>query len=197
MIRPSDALLLLPFTVFVPPLLAHSSDHAPAPPVSVPLLADGFDFPVGRPDARGYYDAQPFGRNRHLGEDWNGNGGGNTDLGDPVYSIAHGVVSFTGHVSGGWGNIVRVVHTFEIDGERQQVESFYAHLHEIAVKEGDLVRRGALLGTIGDADGRYYAHLHLELRDRVGMPHGPGYSEAQDGWLSPSDFILAHRRLKP
>ena len=26
--------------------------------------ADGFDFPVGPPDARGWYDAQPFGKNR-------------------------------------------------------------------------------------------------------------------------------------
>lgn len=37
---------------------------------------DGFDFPVGKPDADGYYNAQDFQENYHLGEDWNGNGGG-------------------------------------------------------------------------------------------------------------------------
>lgn len=55
-------------------------------------LVDGFDFPVGKPDAKGYYDAQSFGKNNHLGSDWNGNGGGNSDFGDDVFSIADGVV---------------------------------------------------------------------------------------------------------
>ena len=31
-----------------------------------------FDFPVGKPDAVGYYNAQEFTENDHLGEDWNG-----------------------------------------------------------------------------------------------------------------------------
>ncbi|MBL4587064.1 MAG: hypothetical protein JKX84_08430, partial [Flavobacteriales bacterium] len=30
-------------------------------------ISDGFDFPVGPPDAKGYYNAQPFGKNEHLG----------------------------------------------------------------------------------------------------------------------------------
>jgi len=41
-------------------------------------LADGFDFPVGKPDADGYYKARGL-RLRspvHFGEDWNGRGGG-------------------------------------------------------------------------------------------------------------------------
>lgn len=197
MVRPTDMLLLLPFTVLVPPLVAHHRDHTPAKPTVEIRLADGFDFPIGRPDARGYYDAQPFGENTHLGEDWNANTGGNSDLGDPVYVIGHGVVSFAGYVTGGWGNIVRVVHTYEEDGQRKQIESFYAHLDEIAVKEGDALRRGALVGTMGDADGRYYAHLHLELRDVVGLSHGPGYAEQTEGWISPSDFIRAHRPRQP
>ena len=73
-------------------------------------VADGFDFPVGAPDGVGYYDALRFGANRHLGEDWNGNGGGDSDLGDPVAAIARGRVTFADDVGGGWGNVVRVVH---------------------------------------------------------------------------------------
>lgn len=37
-------------------------------------LSDGFDFPVGKPNAKGYIDKQPFGKNFHLGEDWNAAG---------------------------------------------------------------------------------------------------------------------------
>jgi len=36
----------------------------PSPPLPV---ADGFELPVGAPDGAGYYDAQPFGTNTHLG----------------------------------------------------------------------------------------------------------------------------------
>lgn len=52
-------------------------------------LSDGFNFPIGKPDAKGYYNAQKFGENNHLGDDWNGNGGGNSDLGDEVFSCAN------------------------------------------------------------------------------------------------------------
>ncbi len=34
-------------------------------------IANAFDYPVGKPDAVGYYNAQPFGKNHHLGDDWN------------------------------------------------------------------------------------------------------------------------------
>ena len=53
-------------------------------------ISDGFDFPVGKPNAKKYYNAQKFGKNYHLGDDWNGVGGGNTDYGNPVYSISNG-----------------------------------------------------------------------------------------------------------
>ncbi len=192
MFRAADAILLLPLTVFLPPLFAWTSD-APAGREEGLPLADGFDFPVGRPNASGYYDAQPFRVNGHLGEDWNANTGGNSDLGDPVFSIGHGVVTFADDLGGGWGNVVRVAHAYVEDGEVAHVESFYAHLDEMAVTEGQVLRRGALVGTIGDAGGHYIAHLHFELRDTIGLPHGPGYSDDADGWLDPKTFIRARR----
>ena len=150
---------------------------------------DGFDFPVGPPDGEGYYDAQPFREHDHLGSDWNGNGGGDTDLGDPVHSVAGGRVVFAEDVGGGWGNVVRIVHRCE-DGK---VESVYAHLDVIAVSVGERVERGDVIGSIGDAHAEYVPHLHFELRNEVGLPIGSGYGEEARGYLDPTAFILSHR----
>jgi murein DD-endopeptidase MepM/ murein hydrolase activator NlpD len=139
-------------------------------------LADGFDYPVGGGQATGYYDAQPFGANRHLGEDWNIVIG--SDRGHPVGAIGHGVVTIAEDFAGGW---------------EHRVESLYAHLHRVDVVVGQVVRRGERVGTIGDAHGRYGPHLHLELRERPGLPLGPGYSDHRDGYLAPTPFIRARR----
>lgn len=155
-------------------------------------ISDGFDFPVGKPDAKGYYNAQKFGKNTHLGDDWNGRGGGNTDFGDPVYAVANGYVSEAVDIGGGWGNVIRIVHkTRGISWP--YVESLYAHCDKMLVKKGDLVLRGAKIGTIGNNKGMYYAHLHLELRLTPDLPLGEGYSTDTSGYLDPTDFIRKHR----
>jgi murein DD-endopeptidase MepM/ murein hydrolase activator NlpD len=167
----------------------------PATIISSPC--DGFDFPVGPPDGKSYYNAQGFGKNLHLGDDWNGRGGGNTDLGDPVYSVADGIVVFAEDVLAGWGNVVRVVHNIGRKDSADLVESLYGHLDSIYVRSGDTLKRGEQLGTIGNAHGAYWAHLHLEIRDSVGMPIGGGYAEEISGFLDPTVFIRAHRPNKP
>lgn len=153
-------------------------------------IAQSFDFPVGIPDAKGYYNAQGFGENNHLGDDWNGVGGGNTDLGDPVFSVANGWISHAYDAGAGWGNVVRVIHQLE-NGET--VESLYAHLNEIQVIPFTGISKGERIGTIGNADGAYLAHLHLELRDSIEMPLGGGYSLNKKGYLDPSEFIRIRR----
>ncbi len=150
----------------------------------------GFDFPVGKPDGKGYYNAQPFGENNHLGDDWNGIGGGNSDLGDTIYSIASGKVAFAEDVGGGWGNIIRIVHYPQ---KGSQVESLYAHCNEILVVLGQIVEKGEAIGTIGNANEQYLAHLHLEIRSRPNMPLGQGYSTNTEGYLDPTRFINANR----
>jgi len=156
-------------------------------------ISDGFDFPVGIPNGRNYFKAQNFGETSHLGEDWNGVGGGNTDLGDPVYSIANGLVTFSKDVCCGWGNVVRIIHLLPDHPEYQYVESIYAHMHNMNVKAGDMIKRGQQIGTIGNANGRYIAHLHLEMRDFINMSLGPGYSDDPYGYLDPSGFIKQNR----
>lgn len=157
-------------------------------------LADGFDYPVGKPNAKGYYNAQKFGRNDHLGDDWNGTGGGNTDLGDPVYAIADGIVAFSGDLKGGWGNVVRIYHNKGTKQKPDYIESIYAHLNKRFVTEEKRVKKGDKIGTIGNANGKYLAHLHLEIRENIKLPIGPGYSKETDGYLDPTRFIRNNRK---
>ena len=156
-------------------------------------LANQFDFPVGKPDTIGYFNAQKFGENAHLGDDWNGLGGGDSDLGDPIYAIASGYVTFAEYHMPSWGNVIRMVH-FLPNGD--EVESLYAHCKEMAVKSKQWVKVGDKIGTIGNADGRYKAHLHLEIREKIGLPIGPGYATEQDGYVDPTEFIETHRKVE-
>ncbi len=74
------------------------------------------------------------------------------------------------------------------------MESFYAHCNEILVKKGAYVTKGEKIATIGNNDGQYYAHLHLEMRDDLTLPVGPGYSDDTTGYLNPTEFINKNRK---
>jgi hypothetical protein len=154
------------------------------------IYTDGFDFPVGKPNAKGYYNAQKFNVNNHLGDDWNGIKGGNSDLGDPIYSIANGYVSFAKDVKGGWGNVIRIVHHIS---DTKQVESLYAHCDTLLIKDSQYVKKGQQIATIGTANGVYIAHLHLEIRTDINLPLGAGYSTNTTGYVNPTEFIKTHR----
>lgn len=153
-------------------------------------VSDGFDFPVGKPNGKGYYNAQKFKENNHLGDDWNGVGGGNTDFDDPIFSISNGYVTEVKDYKGGWGKIVRVAHLYK----GNYYESVYAHCNTFTIIENMFVKKGQQIATIGDCNGNYLAHLHLELRDTVGLDIGGGYSSTTDGYLNPTTFIKKHRK---
>lgn len=160
-------------------------------------LADGFDFPVGKPDGAGYYKSRGFYPNGHLGEDWNGRGGGDSDLGDPIYAIAGGVVVHSDNVGVGWGNVVIVRHAFrDSSGKIDMVDSLYGHLQQRNVKLHQIVQRGQQVGTMGSNNGMYYVHLHLEIRKnlQIGMNRSQ-FARDYSNYYSPTQFINAHRRL--
>ena len=157
-------------------------------------IATRFRTPVGNPPGVGYYDAQPFMRNTHLGEDWNGNGGGNSDLGDTVYACANGYVHFAEDIKGGWGNVVRILHKLPKRSMYKEVESLYAHFDRVWVKKDTYVKIGTPIGTIGTAHNIYPAHLHFEMRHRTSMEIGGGYSTDTTGFLNPKAFIKAFNK---
>jgi hypothetical protein len=182
-------LLMAMLTTFA--LLASAADTARC------LLADGFDYPVGKPDAAGYYKFRGYTPNGHLGEDWNGNGGGDTDLGDPIYATARGVVVFSADIRVGWGNCIIVRHAYrDTTGKIEMVDSLYAHLNERKVSVGTIVERGQLVGTMGSNHGMYAVHLHFEMRKNlhIGM-NRTDFAQNNTNYYSPSAFIQAHRTL--
>ena len=159
---------------------------------SLPTAAR-FDFPIGSENGALAYNAQPFTQNHHLGDDLNGIGGENSDLGDPVYAVADGRVLLAREGGPGWGNIIIVLHAYDENGVRKYVQSYYAHVDEILVEPKQKVRRGEQIATVGTADGRYWAHLHFEMREFTTPFVGPGYRDDTRGWIDPSAFIASHR----
>ena len=155
--------------------------------------SNGFDFPVGKPNAEGYYNAQPFMKNNHLGDDWNATTGGNSDLGQPIYTISNGLVTEVKNYAGGWGNVVRIIHQLP-NGTFK--ESLYAHCQEVFVKEKEGVKQGQKIATIGNVGGIYYAHLHLEMRWKINAPLGGGYSSDTSGYINPTEFIKRFRKVR-
>jgi len=169
---------------------------SPTPKTARTRIADGFDQPVGKPDAKDYYMSRGFRAKYHMGEDWNGIAGGNSDLGDPVYSVAHGIVVLARDMRMAWGNLVIVRHTFIEDNQRKVVDSVYAHLEQIMVKEGQQIVRGQQVGTIGNNRGMYRAHLHFELRKNIYIGYNQrGFAGDLSNYYIPGAFINPRRKL--
>lgn len=189
--------ILLALALLAPVAAAQDGGGIPAGVRYSPTRsADGFDMPVGKPDAVGYYRSRGLIIGRHMGDDWNGNGGGNTDLGAPVYSTAHGLAVYARDARMGWGKTVIVRHVYWEGGRWNYVDSFYTHLHQIFVREGQQIRRGQLVGSIGTNRGMYVAHLHFEIRKnlRIGINQG-AYRRDLSNYYRPYEFIIGRRKL--
>ena len=167
----------------------------------------------------GYYVARGFdvetdlgqGPTWHLGEDWNGEGGGSTDLGDPVFAIANGevveVVDDQGAATTGFGNRVVIRHDLpepiQWDGQTvTHVHSLYTHLQSVtsitpgqALSVGDTVTIGQTIGTLGSSGYGPDPHLHFEITLNDTLPtdnDGCNPGGAPAGWADPTDFIAAN-----
>jgi hypothetical protein len=181
------------------PELTRPKSVAPAFQLISPLelasipTAGRFDFPLGSEHGALAYNAQRFTDNQHLGDDLNGIGGENSDLGEPIYAIADGRVLLVREGGTGWGNIIILLHAYLEHGQRKYAQSYYAHVEKMLVYSGQDVQRGQQIATVGTANGRYFAHLHFEMREFATPFIGPGYREDTRGWLDPSAFIQQHR----
>jgi murein DD-endopeptidase MepM/ murein hydrolase activator NlpD len=93
--------------------------------------------------------------------------------GSPILAMADGLVIFAGRKQG-YGNIVKIRHG-------NGLETWYAHNKENRAKEGDLVRRGQEIATLGSTGRSTGPHVHFEVR-KNGSPVNPrAYLNRQTG----------------
>ncbi len=84
-----------------------------------------------------------------------------------VRAVTEGVVRRTGYENGyeGYGKII----VLDLPGPYSVL---YAHLSNVAVREGEHVREGELIGQAGCTGSCSGTHLHFEVRQR-GVPIDP------------------------
>ncbi len=87
------------------------------------------------------------------------------DIGSPIYASADGVIEVVRPSNKGSGNFIRVQHAYGFS-------SSYSHLNKFAVKAGEVVQKGQLIGYSGNSGLSTGPHLHYEIRF-VGRPLNP------------------------
>jgi lipoprotein NlpD len=85
-------------------------------------------------------------------------------LGEPVYAAAPGKVVYSGDGLISYGNLIIIKHN-------RQFLSAYAYNQKLLVKEGEQVKAGQRIATVGDKD-KLGPRLHFEIR-KNGKPVNP------------------------
>ena len=77
-------------------------------------------------------------------------------IGTPIYATADGTVAKVSVRFSGYGKMVEIDHGF---GYRTR----YAHMHDFTVRKGQQVKRGDLIGYVGNTGLSTAPHLHYEV----------------------------------
>ncbi|MDD3075757.1 MAG: M23 family metallopeptidase [Proteiniphilum sp.] len=116
-----------------------------------------FGLPLGKPfegeiNSIYGYRRNPFtskGIEFHSGVDFKGR------QGDSIRATGNGVVSFAGY-NGGYGRCIVINHN-------ESLQTLYAHLKQIDVKEGQTIQSGDHIGLMGSTGRSTGPHLHYEV----------------------------------
>jgi murein DD-endopeptidase MepM/ murein hydrolase activator NlpD len=98
--------------------------------------------------------------------------------GTPIYATADGVVKTAGFSDGGYGNHVVINHGYGY-------ETLYGHMYRIKVRAGKRVKRGEIIGYVGNTGKSTGPHCHYEVH-KNGQKLDPVYFFYND--LTPQQF---------
>jgi len=76
--------------------------------------------------------------------------------GTPIYATGDGVVVSVKTVFGGYGKHIEIDHGFGF-------VTRYAHMNEFKVRRGQKIKRGDLIGTVGNTGSSTAPHVHYEI----------------------------------
>jgi murein DD-endopeptidase MepM/ murein hydrolase activator NlpD len=76
--------------------------------------------------------------------------------GTPIYATAQGVVRTASNLGNGYGNHVVIAHGY-------QYSTLYGHMYRIKVRVGQTVKRGEVIGYVGNTGKSTGPHLHYEV----------------------------------
>ena len=93
-------------------------------------------------------------------------------VGTKVYTTGDGIVKDVQTIGGGYGRWILVDHGFGY-------QTMYAHLSGFSVKIGEQVKRGQVIGYVGNSGTSTGPHLHYEVH-RNGEPVNPQYYYFKD-----------------
>lgn len=135
--------------------------------------------PPSDPDSHQYHMVWNEGIGKfHMGEDWNGICGDNSDEGAPLFAIADGEVVFIDPIGtiNGEGKQIYVRHSFPYslaDDDVMTLDSGMLHMQEVdpTWSVGMSVEQGDPLGSLGRT-GTSVAHLHWEMRGDTSVVFG-------------------------
>ncbi len=95
------------------------------------------------------------------------------DIGTPVYATAEGVVCSVER-DAGLGRVIKINHEYGY-------LTVYGHLSQIGVRKGQAVKRGDLIGTVGNTGMTTGPHLHYEV-------HYQGHAQNPLKYILNSDY---------
>ena len=100
-------------------------------------------------------------------------------IGTPIYATANGTVIKSTYATGGYGKHVIIKH-----GEFGY-QTLYAHMNQINVTKNQVVKRGEIIGYVGNTGLSVGPHLHYEVH-KDGHKLNPSYFYHND--LTPSEY---------
>jgi len=98
--------------------------------------------------------------------------------GTPIYATANGVVKEADYNAGGYGNHVIINHGYGY-------ETLYGHMYRIKARVGQKIKRGEVIGYVGNTGKSTGPHCHYEVH-KSGQPVDPVYYFYND--LTPEQY---------